>query len=240
MGATQQVILANIASSGGNDTFTKVLLHFDGTNGSTTITDSNAGGSAHTWTANGSATISTAQAKFSQSLTNPGASSYVDTPDSANFTLGSGDFTVDCWFYVSGGNGTNRYISGQVDSTGASANQSYGMALTTGNALYGEIYSTSTVKACTGTTAITTAGWHHAALVRTGNTLKLFLDGTQEGGDTALGSFTVNDSANKLAIGRLGEFNGLYWNGFVDEYRLSVGVARWTANFTPPTGPYTP
>lgn len=223
----------------GNDQFTKVLNHFDGTNGSTTITDNNAGGSAHTWTARGLATISTAASEFGgASLTCNGVTDYADTADSADFTLGTNDFTVDCWFNISGGSGTTRYLSGQVDTTGASANQSFGLAMLSSNKFYGEVYSGSTAKTITGTTVITAAGWHHGALVRTGNTLKLFLDGVQEGGDLALGSFTINDSAFKLAVGRLGEFNGFYWNGFIDEFRLSNGIARWTSNFTPPNEPY--
>jgi hypothetical protein len=49
---------------------------------------------------------------------------------------------------------------------------------------------------------------------------------------------TANNSVNKLAIGRLGEYNGFYYNGWIDELRFSKGVARWTSNFTPPTSPY--
>src|SRR5262245_52160937 len=51
-------------TDGGNDTFTKVLLQCDGANGSTVFVDSNAGGSAHTWSQGGTATISTANSKF--------------------------------------------------------------------------------------------------------------------------------------------------------------------------------
>src|SRR5262245_47256258 len=52
------------ALADGNDTYTKVLLHFNGTDASTTITDDNSGGSAHTWTAAGNAQIDTADYKF--------------------------------------------------------------------------------------------------------------------------------------------------------------------------------
>ena len=85
----------------GNDGFTKVLLQFNGADASTTITDVNAGGSAHTWTANGNAQIDTAQSKFGgASLLCDGTGDYVTTPDHADFTLGSSDFTIDCWFQV--------------------------------------------------------------------------------------------------------------------------------------------
>jgi hypothetical protein len=92
-------ITVPVAAADGNDAFTKILLHMDGTNGSTTFTDTNAGGSAHTWTANGNAQISTAQSKFGgASGLFDGTGDYITTPDHADYTLGSGDFTIDLWF----------------------------------------------------------------------------------------------------------------------------------------------
>ena len=80
----------------GNDSFTKVLLHFDGADAATTITDDNAGGSAHTWTAAANAQIDTAQFVFGgASLLIDGTGDYVSTPDHADFTLGSSDFAVE-------------------------------------------------------------------------------------------------------------------------------------------------
>ena len=82
----------------GNDSFTKVLLHFDGANGSTGIADSSAGGAAHAWSAAGNAQISTAQSKFGfASSLYDGAGDWVTTADSSDFTLGAGNFTIDCW-----------------------------------------------------------------------------------------------------------------------------------------------
>src|SRR5262245_32929117 len=86
----------------GNDTNCKVLLHFNGTDTATTITDSNAGGSAHTWTAAGNAQIDTAASKFGgASGLFDGTGDWVTTSDHADFTLGSGAFTIDLWFNVS-------------------------------------------------------------------------------------------------------------------------------------------
>src|SRR5262245_47332410 len=219
-------------STMGNDSAGKVLLHLDGTNGSTTITDSNVGGSAHTWT-NHTGSISTAQSKFGGASYDATAGGYVDTPDSADFTLGGGDFTIDLWFYRSGGDGTRRFIAAQSDSAGG--NRPFDLRLTTGNVVEGRVNNGLT--AVTGTTTITATGWHHVAFVRTGNTLKLFVDGTQEGGDVSF-SGTLADSSSNLAVGRAGEFTTDPWNGYLDEFRLSVGTARWTANFTPPGSAY--
>jgi hypothetical protein len=71
------------ALAAGNDSFTKILLHMDGANTSTTFTDSNSGGSAHTWTAAGNAQISTATYKLGgASGLFDGTGDFITTPDS--------------------------------------------------------------------------------------------------------------------------------------------------------------
>lgn len=219
----------------GNDSFTKLLLHFDGADGSTTITDDCAGATAHTFT-NHTGSIATSQSEFGGSSYNCGTNGWVDTPDSADFTLGSGDFTIDFWFNRQGGSGARRIMCGQSNSAGNTVPAA--LELSAANVLHAFVSSNgSTFTNVTGTTAITAAGWHHAALVRTGNTLKLFLDGVQEGGDVSF-SGTVFDSSDAFSIGRGGAFTTLTWNGYIDEFRYSVGIARWTSNFTPPTSAY--
>src|SRR5574341_108462 len=222
----------------GNDSFTKILLHMDGTDGTTTFTDSNIGGSAHTWTANGNAQIDTAIAKFGSAAgLFDGTGDYIDTTDHADFSLGSGDFTIDFWFNRAGGDGTGRLIAGQSDSAGSVASTSFTARLHTTNVVLCQVSDGAALTSVTGTTTFTATGWHHVAFVRTGNTLRMFVDGVQEGGDVAF-SATVNNSTNKFAVGRLGELTTNTWNGSIDEFRLSIGTARWTANFTPPTSAY--
>jgi len=213
------------------DGFTRILLHFDGANGSTVITES----AGRNWT-NHTGSNSAVQSKFGGSSYNCGAATgWVDTPDSADFTLGSGDFTIDCWFYRSGGDGAQRFICGQSNSDASS--RSIDIQLYTNNKLYVMVQPGSIQ--IISTTIFTAIGWHHVAVVRTGNTLKMFIDGVQEGGDVAFNG-AVTDSVGTFAVGMLGGYTvTLYpWNGYIDEFRLSVGIARWTANFTPPTSAY--
>jgi len=223
----------------GNDSFTKVLLHFDGSDGSTTITDVNAGGSAHAWTAAGNAQIDTAESKFGgASLLCDGGGDYVSTPDHSDFTLGSGDFTVDCWFNCTAAGGSFEVIAGKTKtgSAGVAADRSWILLRNTSNVITGQVFVGSSAFTVNGTTQFTDAlntGWHHAAFVRDGDTLKFFIDGVQEGGDVAV-SGAVNDLDGPLAVGRMGDETFNTWTGSLDEFRLSVGVARWTANFTPP------
>lgn len=228
-------ILQAIASGVGvgNDTFTKILLHMDGVNGGTTFTDINAGGSVHTWTAH-TATTDTSLFKFGVSAGNFGTTGWIDTPDNTDFTLGAADWTVDCWFNRSGGDGTSRRLFGQMNSGATVLSVSGG--LNTSNQCFLQAHNGSIILVA-GTTAITATGWNHFAGVRTGNVLRMFVNGVQEGGDVAF-TGTTTDSTDTFSVGRSGALTTSIWNGSIDEFRLSAGIARWTANFTPPTGQY--
>ncbi len=233
----------NISTGNGtdNDQYTKVLLHFDGADTSTTITDTNFGGSSHTWTANGNAQLDTGVTKFgTATLLLDGSGDYVTTPDHADFNLADSDFTIDCWFNCTATTGTFKAIAGQMDAASTSTSISFFLRRQSTNAIRAQVNVGSTAYNVTSTTLFTdvvSPGWHHIAFVRTGSTLKLFIDGVQEGGDTAI-TGSVNDSSNDFRVGMLGETTGQDWQGSIDEFRLSVGIARWTAAFTPPTSPY--
>lgn len=226
----------------GNDEYTKVLLHMDGADASTTFTDSNAGGSAHTWTAAGNAQIDRSESKFGgASGLFDGTGDYISTPDHADFAIGSSDFTIDAWFNCASASGT-IFIAGQIDAAGAAnANSAFYIRREgTSNVIRAAVITGTTTVLVDGTTQFTDAlnpGWHHFALVRTGNVLKLFIDGVQEGGDVAF-SASVNNATGVLAVGRAGDFSGFGWDGWIDEFRLSVGIARWTEDFTLPVAAY--
>jgi len=221
---------------GGIDSFVKAMLHGNGTDASTTITDSSSG--AHTWTASGNAQIDTAQSKFGgASILFDGTGDFVSTADHADYTLGTGDFTVDFQVRPGAVDGTLIYPCGQAHTTLADANTAWYFGRSAANKITFNVVSGTTVTTVTSTTSVVAGSFFHVAGVRTGNTLKLFINGTQEGGDIAFSS-TVNDSTAVLAVGAAGAFASNLFNGWVDEFRFSVGVARWTANFTAPATAY--
>jgi len=221
---------------GGIDSFVKALLHGDGTDTSTTITDSSP--SAHTWTASGNAQIDTAQSKFGgASILFDGTGDFVSTADHADYTL-SGDFTVDFQVRPGAVDGTLIYICGQAHTTLADANTAWYFGRSAANKITFNVVSGTTVTTVTSTTSVVAGSFFHVEGTRTGNTLKLFINGTQEGGDVAFSS-TVNDSTAVLAVGAAGAFASNLFNGWVDEFRLNVGVSRHTANFTAPIAAYT-
>jgi hypothetical protein len=95
----------------------------------------------------------------------------------------------------------------------------------------------TTTKAVISTTTVAANTWYHVALVRLGNSLTLYINGQAE--HTVVLSEPVIRSIDKWAIGRNGSYNGVYFAGQIDEFRIIKGKAMWTANFTPPAAEYT-
>jgi len=206
-----------------------LLLHLDGSDGSTTFTDAKNG---RTVTGNGSPALGTAQSKFGgASLNLASGTKRLEMADNADWTPGaSGPYCVEAWHRPSSVSSTNQIIA-QWDNGGA---RSWWLGYTSNKArLY--IYIGSTPQSILGTTTVTTDTWHHVAWTWDGTTYRLFLDGNLEG---SYSSSTAPDaSASKLEIGNSnGSFQG---NGWVDEVRITKGgTARYTASFTAPTAAF--
>jgi hypothetical protein len=216
------------------DSYDKTCSHFDGADGATAYTDHIAGA----FTFNGTAQLDTAQKKFgSASLLLDGDSDYVTLPDSASWDFGSGSFTTDCWIrfaslagietiWSQADFGTNYYNGLRYD------NSSHTLIFMANN--LGTFRITCH---CSFTPVVNT--WYHIALVRSGNTWYMFIDGVSKALTLDAGSYscTLDNFAQLFQIGRFGYWES-YFNGWIDEFRVSKGIARWTSNFTPPTEAY--
>lgn len=227
----QQVFGTLIA---GNDSFTKVLLNFDGLDASTTITDTNAGGSAHVWSVGGNAQLDTAQKKFgSASLLLDGVGDYVTTNAHADFNFGANDFTIESWFNVTAPSGTYLGLAGQVDAAGTGSSNSFRIYrdFAAPAQMIFDAAGTVFLASTTGFTNVLNPGWHHIAVTRQGNVFRMFIDGVHEATHNIAVGALPNSSAN-LRVGWLGEQN-LPWMGWVDGFKIDVGIARYTASFTP-------
>jgi len=218
----------------GNDPYVAFLLHMNAAFLDFAVKN------PKTWTAYGNAAIDTGIYKFGGGSgkfpASPG--SWIDTPDSADFTIGSGDFAFDLWLRRMG-LGDVRIV-GQCNSTGSNSSIPWTLGIDSSNHLFGGICSGATGYWATSTGTITdTTTFHHVAIERYGNTVRLFIEGTVDGSVSVTG-VSANDSANKMSLGRIGEYDGLYANVYVDEPRFSVGIARYQGNnFTPPIDEYT-
>ena len=152
------------------------------------------------------------------------------TPATGQFAP-AGDFTVECWFYVTSLAPANQDIVGNYD---ISATSSWTIELDSAGGL--QFYtngSTPRIQAAAGT--VKTNRWYHVALVRSGTTLTGYMNGVSQGTYTQSGTF---GSATKAV--NIGTQNGvLLFNGYITDVRLVDGTALYTAAFTPPTAPLT-
>jgi hypothetical protein len=213
-----------------------LLLHMDGSDGSTTFTDNSP--SPRTMTANGNAQIDTAQSQFGgASGLFDGAGDWVSTPSNAVFNMGTGSFTAEGWIRPAT-NSVRIAAFGQIDSAGQNNTGSFIVELTATGKLRGYSFSGSSVIAdLTGGTTVSINTWHHIAYVRSGTTFYLFLDGAQEATVGGV-SGALNSSSNTFSVGRAGEVNAIYWSGHLDDIRITKGVARYTSAFTPPNAAF--
>jgi hypothetical protein len=202
-----------------------LLLHGDGANGSTTITDSSP--TPKTVTAVGNAQISTAQSKFGgASIAFDGTGDYLTLPSSAAFEFGTNDFTIEFWWWRT--------------ATGSGGLVELGLN-------YGGIgiYQTSTLFVrVAGSDVINTAlfldnQWVHVALSRSSTSLRLFFNGAQQGA-TVTNSTNLINSFGTVAVGAFISSGSFFPTpaAYIDDLRITKGVARYTANFTPPTAPF--
>jgi hypothetical protein len=181
----------------------------------------------------GNAQISTTQSKFGgSSMYFDETGDYLTTPSTQNVAFGTGNFTIECWVRfatstVGNGQGVFQLSNGYLNS--AVRGPAVGTDDTSGKwAIY---YGTSSSIHATSIPSINT--WYHVAFVRNSSTSKLYIDGTE--------LISVSDSTNytdtNFTIG--GWYSSSYLlNGYIDDLRITKGVARYTANFTAPTAPF--
>lgn len=188
----------------------------------------------------GNAQVSTAKSKFGgASMLFDGTGDYITVPLNPNLTLGNGNFTVEFWvnmnnvttlqqlLYLNGSSSGYPGLGVQVSTTGkigcsASENgTSYRFDDTTG---FG--------------TAMLTNTWYHIAVVRVGALLNVYKDGQ------IISTYTFTSATasinSTITVNGIGAYNSSsrYLNGYIDDLRITPGVARYISNFTPPTAPY--
>jgi hypothetical protein len=203
-----------------------LLMHFNGTPGSTNFVDSSL--TPKIVTSYGNAQHSINQYKFggSSSYFN-GSSGYLSVNASSDFTFGTGDFTVECWAYMSayGSRITNRTYGAYSGTWSLGLNQYPSFT----EVVYGEPGVVST-------TAVSLNTWTHIAACRSSGTLRIYINGVL--GGSAANSTNFSTSDFNLLIGRSSPSETIYFSGYLDELRITKGLARYTTAFTPPTKPF--
>jgi len=208
-----------------------LLLHLDGTNGSTTFPDNSA--SNHTFTTGGGS-LTTTNPKFGTASLTSAGSLYISSPDSADWFFGSGQFTVETWIYPTSAISGVRSVIAQFG--GPASQLGWNLAFN-GNTL-NFFYSTTGTDnpVVTGSYTPTLNTWVHIAADRdASNVLRVYAGGSVVASGTV--SATFFDSNRILVVGNDGGVSRGFV-GQIDEVRITKGLARYGGAFTPPSAPF--
>jgi hypothetical protein len=237
-------------ATGTYDSYTMAMLHFDSPNNSYTFKDE----IGNHWTpyrypsiSGSGAIIKTDQYKFGtgsgyfEGIT--GSEDWIET--STDFSIGSQDFTAECYIRpnldtISSGS-PNRVLFG-IDNI--DDQDSYILFWIVGSAIdnqrlaYTERVSGSyIVNKGSSYIPLQDNVWQHIAYVKQGNQMSGYLNGTLylSGSCSSSLPYFVN---SMFRIANTNSHSTSMYRGYMDEFRLSIGIARWTSDFTPPTSPY--
>lgn len=206
------------------DTDTVIMLHMDGADGSTTITDSaTCVGCPVAWTAGGNFQIDDAQYKFGQSGLNDGTNDYVSAGSNSLFDPGTSDFTVDFWVRGSSFPNPNYWF-----------NTDWGDGIVlyeSSGTIHFIVGGTDTARSYT----LNAGTWYHIALTRASGTVRLFVNGSKQGADVS----KADDLSQSGPYVTSYDTTNYEFPGWIDEVRFVVGTAVWTSNFTRPAAAYT-
>ena len=199
------------------------LLHFNGPNNSTVFTDEK----GTIWSRNGSPIISTAQSKFGGSSASfNGYTDYLSTDYSDNFNLDSGgDFTAECFIFCNI-NSNSPYIFHFYSSN----NNRWALQIDSQTGLL-SIYTTVNNYTYLTTSQLQLSEWAHVAITRKNGVTKFFLNGILG----FEGNILYHNSSTRIILGSA-QFiaSSNYLSGFIDSFRVTRGVCRYSENFTPP------
>jgi hypothetical protein len=222
-----------------DDSYTKALLHFNGTDESNTFTDE----SGKEWTAAGNAQLDTSQKKFgTASLYLDGSGDYISTPDSDDFTFGSGDFTIDFWWRTSSSDVINTAIVGAPGNVNGYAPVLIKLLFASPNTkvyVYGSEGGSAWNIDVSSTTKLAADTDYHIAWVRNGSNFQLYINGVADSTCKVANANALLNGTRNFYIGAgVGGGEPINVPCWIDEFRVSKGIARWTENFTPPTQEY--
>jgi hypothetical protein len=139
----------------------------------------------------------------------------------------TGDFTLEMWIYPASTSGYqliySQFINGNSGSIQITWNDiSSKFAMNDGSGVF-----------LTSSSTYSTNAWYHLAIVRTGSTFTMYVNGTSVASGT--NSYSIVQTASYIGTRSLSDG---YFNGYIDDIRITRGYARYTANFTAPTAAF--
>jgi hypothetical protein len=175
----------------------------------------------------GNAQIDTTTKKYGTgSMEFDGTGDYLKKVVDPQYFIGTGDFTVECWVYPTTLNNYNMIF-------GYSSPDNYWAVRSTG---YLSFYD-GTANKTSASNPVLVNEWTHIAVSRSGTTLKQFVNGTEVYSDTV--SASIGAASGTIWFGGSAAYpTSNFFTGFIDDLRITKGVARYTATFTPPTAAF--
>ena len=138
--------------------------------------------------------------------------------------VGTGDFTGEAWVWRPS---FTNYRTIMDNRTGSNTANRWHLAIDGS----GQVYFYTNTFIITSSISLTINTWHHVAITRQNGTCRLFIDGTERGSATNTSSF--NDT--KFTVGSQTGLSNSFASGYIFDARFTIGLARYTSNFTPPT-----
>ena len=235
---TEQMRISNVGNVtfagdivGATDSYTKLLIHSDTSDGSTTLVDSSASG--HTIT-NSGAHHEADQKKFGATSIYFASADFIKTGTNSDWEF-DGDFTIDLWVYPNQASGSGNLIGDYyIVSTSTAPDWQF---IYSGDDNKVNFWRGASIAASTND-SVPNNEWTHLALVRSGtgtDGVKIYINGVEN----ASGTFaTTIGRGLGVWVGVDGNESSEPFTGYIDELRISKGIARWTSNFTPPQASY--
>ena len=199
---------------------------------------SDIGVTGHTVTEVGNANVTAAESRFDgYSIVFDGTGDYLDCPAHANFNLGTGDFTIEGWVKTTTAALVGSYSIRLFQIDGPTSFNTAGNFQVFLNSSTGALRLYEASLDSSGSTALTDNSWHHWAVSRVGTALKGFVDGVQEISITSSLNITANSTTPRPRIGAHSSSQGTF-TGYMDAIRVTIGVGRYTGNFSVPSSAY--
>ncbi len=148
-----------------------------------------------------------------------GTGDYLEVPASNNLAHGADSFTIEFWMYATSVAGTQNIYDTRTGN-GFSVNMVSGVVGFYSEPNSGYLLQSSALSADT---------WYHVAIVRNGTAMAMYIDGTSVATATNSSSFTNTTGT----IGARYSRNQQYYSGYLQDFRVSKGLARYTSSFTP-------
>ena len=211
-----------------------LYIRGEGTDDSTSITEQ--GPTGHTLTVTGAKYENTKSLPWSTtSILFDGSDDVITAASHPDFTLGTGDFTVEAWVYPDDRSGDMGIFGTANSGIGRKGIRLYHKNSTGLLQLYVSTTDDSNdiVDGLTSTVALTAAAFNHVAVTRVGSLFTIYVNGKASAQTLAGGSIPENGAFH---IGKPGSVGTDVFDGYMAEFRWTKGMTRYTGNFTPAQG----